>query len=566
MKIKSSLNRVLLSTLASISIIHAADNETRVGRPGQHEIRLTIPAPDLRLAMEQRFPSLLAGSRDISRLPLTLLRQVTQKVNSEAMVIQPEAGPIFALMKNEIQAMVPQFPKLQYLVTELDDSIRASRFDVNALHTYGFRILAAISGNPSQDALAVFSSFKGDEVDRDIRRNWQSIISIMDIIEMADLPETFLSSNLAERLRTLIDSEVEKISRATVPVYGIFGHGKLGLATLIESFINRIYLMPITSQSLTAHGIPMTPFLFGFHDYLHAKGDANLKEETFDKAAYATFEEVAQGKIEVDGLAAPVAKFMVARSNLIEDTLSQLLDLYFTDYLPTHRMSDLKKALVGFFVTLHEEFNIEPRIFKEPNFDRILDVFLGDKYDADMPDILETDPVTGKTSLNAEQALDAILADGEPAQEEEYQVYSEYRFKRSDLEGKKYRIDITETPMMTTVKVKIAGGTEYTWNIETLKYALASTLDEVGLLKIAGITMTPPTQEELSSENGRAIALAYLDKVSNAIRECQSFFKATASELLGHVPAGQTKSLWQKFWDKTKKIDKKFATEVAVID
>ncbi len=565
MKIKSSLNKILLSTLASISIIYAADNETRVGRPGQYEMSLTIPASDLRLAMEHRFPSLLAGSRTISHLPLALMRQVLQTVNSKDIVIQPEAAPIFAWAKAEIQAMVPQFPQLQYLVTELDDSIRAGRFDVAALYTYGFRTLAAISGEPTQDALAVFSGFKGDQIDKDIRRNWQSPFSINDIDNALESVR-YIPTTLSERLRTLIDSEVEKISRATVPLYGIFGHGKLGLAPLIESFMNRIYPMPITSQSLTAHGIPMTPLLFGLHDYLHAKGDADLKEEAFDTATYAEFEEVAKDKIDVDGLAAPVARHMVARSNLIEDTMSQLLDLYFTDYLPTHRMSDLKKALVGFFVTLHEDFDIEPRIFKEHNFDTILAIFLSDDYDKDMPDILETDPITGKTSLTAEQVLDAILADGEPAQEERNQVYSEYRFKRSDLEGKKYRIDVTETPMMITVKVKIAGGTEYTWNIETLKYSLASTLDEVGLLKIAGITITPPTQEELSSENGRAIALAYLDEVSDAIRECRSFFKATASELLGHVPAGQTKSLWQKFWDKTKKIDKKFAADVAAIN
>lgn len=566
MKIKSSLKKILLSTLASISIIHAADNDpTGTGRPGQHEISLTIPASDLRLAMENRFPSLLSGSRDISRLPLALLRDITQKVNSEAMVIQPKAGPIFAWMKNEIQAMVPQFPKLQFLVSELQDSINRQHFDFTVLFGYGFRTLGAISGTPTPDALAVFSGFDADTIDRDIRKNWKSPYSIFPVTEQDSLNGNGVPTILNPRLVTRIQEEADRISRVTVSSFSLFGRGKLGLATLINCFINRMYPMPVTSQGLTAHGIPMTPFLFGFHDYLHAKIDTIKRGNVFESAIYALFEKAAINKIDVDDLIEPVARSMVDRSNLTEDTLSQLLDLYFTYYLPTHRMSDLKKALVGFFVTVHEDLNINPDIFRTYNFDDILKLLTSEMDLIDTSDILSTDPVTGKTSLNAEQALDAILADGEPPIELR-NTDGTYRFKRSDLAGRKYRIDITETPMMTTVKVKIAGGTEYTWNIETLKYALASALDEVGLLKIAGITMTPPTQEELSSENGRAIALAYLDKVSNAIRECQSFFKATASELLGHVPAGQTKSLWQKFWDKTKKIDKKFATEVAAID
>ncbi len=107
---------------------------------------------------------------------------------------------------------------------------------------------------------------------------------------------------------------------------------------------------------------------------------------------------------------------------------------------------------------------------------------------------------------------------------------------------------------------------EYTWQIETLKYDLADALDDVALLNIAGIKITPPTEEALFAENGRDVALAYLQQVSDGMGICRSFFKESASDLLMYIPLGKTKSLWQTFWNKSKKLEKKLADDVSKIN
>lgn len=567
MKRKSLLKKILFSTLASISFIKAADDEKNItGYPGQYELSLAIPPSDLKFAIESRFPSLLGGYRDSAVMPLALMRTFAKvQISDPVCIIQPDAAPLFSWMQRQIQTMAPEFPQLQYLVAELADNIKSGRFDVVTLYTYGFRVLAAISGEPTQDALAVFSSFGGDEIDRNARTNWQSPFSLLAITEQDELASVSVPTNLSQRLRNLVDDTTAKVGRVSVPSYPVFGRGKMGLVTLIEAFINRVYPMPVTSKNLTAHGIGMTPFLFGLHDYLHAYGDQASKDAAFDSAAYTRLEKLADGKIDVDDLVLPVVTYMTAKSNLIEDSLSQLVDLYFTAYLPTYTMAHLKKAMVGFFVTMHEDLNISPQIFDLANFDDILKLILGEAVN-EQNDILKTDPITGKTSLSAEQVLDAILAAGLPAKEQRYYYTPELRFKRADLTGKTYRIDITESPMMTTVKVKVAGGVEYTWQIETLKYELADALDDVALLNIAGIKITPPTEETLSAENGRDAALAYLQKVSDGMNICRSFFKESASDLLMYTPLGKTKSLWQTFWDKSKKLEKKLADDVSKIN
>ncbi len=570
---KTFLKNFLFLTLASVSLINAADDKREIiVHPGQYELSLNIPVSDLKCAIESRSPILLGGYRDSAVMPLAMMRAISKaRISDPVCIMQSCSAPLFTQIQQQIQAMTPDFPQLQYLVTELGDTIKAGRFDVMTLYSYGFRVLAAISGEPTQDALAVFSSFGGDEIDREARQNWQSPFALLAITDQQKLDRISLLPSLPQRLRDLVDETTAKVARVSVPSYPVFGRGKMGLVTLVEAFIHRAYPMPITSKNLTAHGIGMTPFLFGLHDYIHAYVDRSQKDEAFESAAYAKLEKLADGKIDVDDLVLPVVNYMTAKSTLIEDTFSQLVDLYFTAYLPTHPMQHLKKAMVGFFMMVHEDFQISPQVFDLANFDDILTIILGEIADGQIvlidntTDILKTDPTTGKTSLSPEQALDAILAAGLPAKEQEYYYSPESRFKRTDLVGKAYRIDITEQPMLTTVKVKIAGGVEYTWQIESLKYKLASALDDVALLKIAGIKITPPTEEELFSENGRDIALAYLGRINEAMNSCRAFFKETASDLLWHIPLGKTKHLWQKFWDKSKKLEKKLASDVSKI-
>ncbi|MBW8308383.1 MAG: hypothetical protein K0M45_01870 [Candidatus Paracaedibacteraceae bacterium] len=547
------------------------------GKPGEFEVSLSISSEDLKDALSSRYLSLFNGRKECKLIRLNDIIKAFQAANSaQPKLIMPEAGPLFDWVKAEMSQMAINHPQLQFLVKEIDDDIISHRFDIGKLDSYGLRVLAAISTEPTPDALAVFKEFNGYKTDRNMRANWQSAFSTAEFIGNHSIySHITMPPYISERLRKLLNKEMKNLVQSDVQ-YPIFDKGKLGLATLLEAFINRHYLIPISDKPQTAHGIPMTPFLFGYHDALHNEADMALKDGAFKTAAYHTLHRLAQGKIDVEQLVKPVAEFMVGKLKLIDKTMSNLLNLYFTHYLPQHSMTDLKKALVGFFEMVHEEFKISSKVFSLSNFDDILKDFLGegpleDKeivvLNPEQEDILKTDPLSGVAALTSEAMLDALLAAGIPAKEQDKAYYpSELRFKRQDLEGRRYRIDVKEEPMLITVMLKVENGIEYTWDIYTLKYMLSESLDEVGLLKIAGIKIVPPSLTELGSENGREIALGYLADVEKSMELCRTAFKTSAFELIGAVPAGQQKSLWQNFWDKSMKLEKQLKTAAAQVE
>lgn len=581
---KQLLGSFLSLVLLNSSMTCASEAEGKsiipyIGKPGQHEISLNITADTLKDALSMRYKTLFNG-RSESGLPyIKDLRTTYASCKSESTFITPHTQQSFVQYRNQVQEMARTHPQLEIITQELDHDIKLELFDCLKLHSYTLRILGAISDAPTKDALSVFKDYNGEKVDTSIRTNWKSPFAIFALDDDGVYSRTIRPFGLSDRLQKELDSIIDNKSKRPSIYYTVFGKAKLGLGTLIESFIKRIYPLPIATRQLTAHGITMTPLLFGYHDYLHGTIDLENKSTAIETASYDKLESIAGDKLNADQLLEPIADYMLEKSYLIEDTLSSLFDLYFTYYLPQHSMAGLKKVMVGFFHVLHEDFNISPEIFDMSNFDDILKVFLNecpsqnedddivnDMDDIEEIDILNTDPLTGKTSLSPEQVLDAILESGLPANEQRYFPTPEFRFKRSDLEGTKYRIDIKDEPMLTTVTVKLPKGVEYTWEIVTLKYLLANAKDAIALLKIAGIKMTPPAIQDLASPNGREIALAFLEEAKKNLEICKDAFKTSAFELLGVVPNGEHKSLWRKFWDKSQKLDKKLEMQVENID
>ena len=184
---------------------------------------------------------------------------------------------------------------------------------------------------------------------------------------------------------------------------------------------------------------------------------------------------------------------------------------------------------------------------------------------ADATDLLKTDPVTGKSNLSSEEILDAIFDSGIVAKEQNFYSSPEWLLKRADLEGKKFRLDVDDNPLFTTVTLKLPGAVEYNWTVETLKYQLSSASDSLGLLRIAGIKMTTPTVSDLQSENGREVALGFLAEVKQNLSICRDAFISSAHDLIGLVPNGESRSLWKKFWDKSQKLNKKLEEAAARI-
>jgi hypothetical protein len=60
--------------------------------------------------------------------------------------------------------------------------------------------------------------------------------------------------------------------------------------------------------------------------------------------------------------------------------------------------------------------------------------------------------------------------------------------------------------------------------------------------------------------------LDYLADVETNMGLCRTAFKTSALELMGIIPAGQQKSLWQHFWDKSQKLKRQLDKRVAVVE
>lgn len=540
------------------------------GRPGQFEIPLSISANDIKNALSGRFPSLFRGRASCMRA-LEQMRQTVGLVGPTLLI--PETAPLFRDMRTHIHRMVPSHPQLDCLVQEIDHDVSISCFDIEKFYGYGFRVLGAISDAPTQDALSLFRKYRGEAVDRGIRMHWKSPHSVADIQGKGGFIYAMPTVSISEKMETLFEEEVGKIARLSL-YYPCFNQTYLGFVTLIEAFIQRLYPIPISHKQNTAHGLLMTPFLFGYHDYLHGKIDNDKKDANFYSAAYHKLSHLFVDDLHPNRFVKPLAEFMVAKSNLIDDTLISLLNLYFTDYLPQRSIIDVKKALVGFFYMIHEEWETSPEIFDMVDFRDILTVFLEENDnlyflsqeeisdDLEEIDILETDPLTGKTRLSPEQILDSILAADVSAKEHYQSMTPQLLLEHARLEGEPYQIDIIEQPMVINVVLRFTSAIEFTWEIPTLQYELLNARDSVYLLKIAGIVMVPPSEEDLSSKNGRQIAQDYLMQITKNINLCCDAFKTSAHYLLSIIPVHEEKSLQQKFQDKSYQISRRFSEAI----
>lgn len=563
---------ILLATSILSTNLFAGESENTnrqlvpyMGKPGQYELSLNIPVDNLKNAMASRFPSLFTRQDSDCSGRLDLAQRLIKSLEtSHPHLIQQEALPLIKHQRAELLKMVPAHPQLQFLVDEIDFDLKRGIVDLSKVYGYGFRILGAISQEPSKDALSIFSELNGDEIDQNLRTNWRSPASALFIAGNEKIYSSYTTHGISSSLHELLEKVADQKARPTTH-YPIFGRGRLGLTTLIEAFINRQYPYPVQDKTLTAHGIEMTPFLFGYHDYLHGEGDSATKESSFYEAAHTKFNKLAQDKVDADQLIPALVDFMVGKGQLIEDSMTALLNLYITNYLPDRGMQALKKAMVGFFQIIHEDFDLSPDVYDTANFSDLIDLFISNSYSDADNDLLKTDPLTGKTSLTEEEMLDAIIDSRiSPENQPSYIPYEP--IAHSTLEGKKYRIKVQEDSMLTTITLKVQGGIEHIWEEKTLRYSLAEAQDRMGLLRIAGIKMTLPAISELESENGREIALNFLDQIEKNMDDCKQAFRTSALELVGLVKNGETKSLWGKFWNKSKKLERALTAAVALVE
>ncbi|WP_010299264.1 hypothetical protein [Candidatus Odyssella thessalonicensis] len=571
---------ILSAALGSITLLTAAQPGSQeqqqlalFGKPGTYEVSLIIEPSTLKDALSSRFPSLFNGRRECSLIPLEVARNFGRAALDPSFLFKDsEKRRVAGTIRDEISKISVTYPAFKSLVNEIDQDLIQDNLNPLGLFSYTFQVPALITAGLSTDPQAlpqyqaeVYFILK-QEIERRERllARWDSFYPS---IEGGLTPIT--PANL-KQLHELLRTKFEQSARPLV-YYPVFGKSKLGLATLVEGYIQRVYPVAIPYATEFVHGIEHLPLAFTSHDYQHAYSHFNMVQDRNYQATRKILFELASVKKTPSDLIPPVANFMTAQSNLFEDTLQDLLNLYFTFTLPRQGVKTVKQAMVGLFYLIHEEmFALPASIYRVHNLDQVLEIFMRPLFiESDArkrekfyrQNLLQVDLITGKFDLTPQQIAEALLAAGVPPMD------GELDFKHLDnLKDQAYHIDLEDTLTDVEVNLSIEGTGNYKWFVKKLSYILADSQDKLSLFKAAGFDIKYPTPEELHSKNGHAIAIAYLEQTDKGLRDCYRVLRHTAAELVGVVPAGETRSLWQRYWDKSQAIERKFKQIIAQID
>ena len=318
-------------------------------------------------------------------------------------------------------------------------------------------------------------------------------------------------------------------------VYPLWGMGKLGPAFIVKTMLEDIFLIGLPLKSLTAHGIPLSRYGFAFHDRFH---------ETVDHRRLEFIQHVitqAEEYITTGGSLQNYISHIIPSHILKYQRLMGGLQEIYERLIATFDQLDSRKAMLGFFLILHEESNFPSVIYSLKNFDDILsviteddgeplenedDVFYNLSIDTkripllpmleNMPDSkyandpFETSPLDGSSSWTDEQLIAWVINNMKVRKARKYafMAYSDDEDKsinKNDIIKQKVKrsqryIDITFT---------LRQGGELNYSFQTLFYSLNAIHESLKLLNLIGIKVPLP---DLSSSSHPSETAQYFIK------------------------------------------------------
>lgn len=569
---------VLGAALSSVTLLTATEPGSQeqqqlalFGKPGTYEVSLIIEPSTLKDALSSRFLSLFNGRKECSLIPLEVARNFGRAALDLSFSFEAsEHRSVASTIRDEIFKMSGVYPALKALLNEIDQDLVQADLNPLRLFSYTFQVPALITVGLDPQALQQCQAEVCFILKQEIERRERLLARWDSFYPSIKGGLTPITPASLKQLHELLRNEFEQSARPLV-YYPVFGKSKLGLATLVEGYIQRVYPVAIPYTTEFVHGIKHLPLAFTSHDYQHAYSHFNMVQDRSYQATHEILFELASVKKTHSDLLLPVANFMTAQSNLFEDTLRDLLNLYFTFTLPRQGVKTVKQAMVGLFYSIHEEMSALPAsIYSVHNLDQVLAIFMRPLFiESDArkrekfyrQNLLQVDLITGNFDLTPQQIIEALLAAGVPPMD------GEVDFKHlDDLKDQAYHIDLEDTLIEVEVNLRIAGRGNYKWFVKKLSYILADSQDKLSLLRTAGFDIKYPTSEELHAKNGHAIAIAYLKQIDKGLYDCYQVLRHTAADLVGVVPAGERRSLWQRYWDKSQAIERKFKQIIAQID
>lgn len=306
-------------------------------------------------------------------------------------------------------------PKLKRkFIHEIDYKIDTEDLTPFWLGSMHFRA-SVPKGRPSPNEIALFNHainpeiFKGFFADQSINSDITTLYNISQFDEDAEhINEKYYG---LERISNkLFDQTEEEVSRQ-FPCqihYPLQGIGIIGIAPLISSLINDVFLIGFPDTPQHAHSGDLSPTGFAIHDELHAQSDQRkylVKLNILQKLNHF----IRKGG---DGtLFELFSEHEIQNYKSLMKTLETIYRAALTELLPQDE-AKFKRVIAGFFMLMHEYQSFCSDSFKEKDLVEILCsltkdacCFLFEDRLLSIEDAFKTDALTGESPLSDQELI-----------------------------------------------------------------------------------------------------------------------------------------------------------------
>lgn len=275
-------------------------------------------------------------------------------------------------LKEKIKSLAIDDRLKNKLLCEIDYKISAQEVTYYWFLSLTFRVLA-LEAYPSEQEFAFFKHSP---------HPWAHAALFA---QNPDISEAIMSFNITKPskkdrssifqkgyISTEMFQELEKrVAYANPNVYyPVFGVGIFGLAQMVSDSLDRTFLLGMPDKQQHAHGIQMSQGGFAVHDLVHGLVDTR-EEATFALATNLMERYINQGG-DARVFLELYPPYAAKNEELLKKSLESIYKSMLTELLPTDEPR-FNKALVGFFLIMHEFPFFSPNTYAQKNLEVVLD-------------------------------------------------------------------------------------------------------------------------------------------------------------------------------------------------
>ncbi|MDP1724508.1 MAG: hypothetical protein Q8L85_07375 [Alphaproteobacteria bacterium] len=216
--------------------------------------------------------------------------------------------------------------------------------------------LAGFSNGYHPEEIAFFGPFQSIKI-FEILKEGLSEDSIKRAVAILAIDNQIKMPPLMNNMPSEIQENALKMVQEIIPervYYPLFSEeAELGVATLIRSILDHIYLLPVTSQENMVHSIMLSPFAMFLHDYLHGTLDGRNAQRASLLLNVIASEYTKPSDFVLNNLKEGLQK-EAKKKKIYDKAQKDLYALFLVDFLKNKDEALLKKRLAAYFLKIHD--------------------------------------------------------------------------------------------------------------------------------------------------------------------------------------------------------------------